>query len=417
MSSILQSSPQSGTRPPAAPEPLARTKPRAGVYGMPFDRVGGGQLHQLIVADVLSSSYDVDLIHHVPGLDQEQLARHYELDVRGLNLRYVKPFAGVWPYGPEGRRFEGKPFDSHRALTEPYDLFVSVVVGPPIRSYARRSVLLVLFPFAGRPQLWPWSEPADRTPAPKRIIRNAYYWLRWRRIFASYTQCVANSAFTASWVRERWGRDAEVIFPPVRARFAVQPKEKLILSVGRFSRRGTQKRQLEMVQAFVRAYDKHLNGWEFWCAGGVSNGPADRRYFDEVAEAAKGHPVRLIPNAPGDVVRDAYERAAVFWHAAGYRVEEHLQPEQTEHFGMSTVEAMAAGCVPVVIRKGGQREIVEHGKSGFLFDTLDELVQHSTELALSPGLREEMADAARQRARVFTDVDAFADRMRAVVHP
>lgn len=412
-------SPSSTRTPPGASavnETPIRTKPRAGIYGMPFDHVGGGQLHQLIVADVASSSYDVDLIHHVPGLDQEQLSRQYEIDVGRVNLRYVKPFAAIWPYGPEGGRFDGKPFDAHRELTEPYDLFVNVVVGPPIRSYARRSVLLVLFPFAGRAQLWPWDEPAGHTPALKRIIRNAYYWFRWYRVFASYSRCIANSAFTASWIRERWGRNAEVILPPVNARFAVKPKEKLILSVGRFSRNGTQKRQLEMVRAFVRARDTHLDGWEFWCVGGVSGGSRDRRYFDEVAEAAKGHPVRLIPNAPGDLVRDAYERAAVFWHAAGYGVEEHVHPERTEHFGLSTVEAMAAGCVPVVMRKGGQREIVEHGTSGFLVDTLDDLVRHTNDLARSPRLREEMAEAARERARLFTDVDAFADRMRAVLH-
>ncbi|MGH9163763.1 MAG: glycosyltransferase [Vicinamibacteraceae bacterium] len=205
------------------------------------------------------------------------------------------------------------------------------------------------------------------------------------------------------------------MLPPVQARFSARPKEKLILSVGRFSRNGTQKRQLEMVQAFARARDTYLHGWEYWCVGGVSESPVDKMYFSEVAHAAKGHPVRLIPNAPGQVVKDAYERAAVFWHGAGYGVDEHLHPEQAEHFGMSTVEAMAAGCVPVVIRKGGQREIVEHAKSGFLADTLDELVSRSHELAASPRLRETMAAAARERARVFTDLDAFADRMRALL--
>lgn len=383
---------------------------------MPFDRVGGGQLHQAIVADVLASSHEVDLIHHVPGLTHEQLSRQYELDLDRVNLRYVKPFATVWPYGPEGGRFNGNPFDAHRAVTEPYDLFVNVVVSPPIRSYARRSVLLVLFPFAGRADVWPWNEPADRTPMPKRILRNAYYGSRWRRVFASYTRCIANSAFTAGWIRNRWGRDADVVFPPVRARFAVRPKEKLILSVGRFSRIGTQKRQLEMVKAFVRACDKSLRGWEYWCVGGASKSPVDQRYFAEVAEAANGYPVRLIPNAPVDVVRDAYERASVFWHAAGYGIDHHLHPEQAEHFGMSTVEAMSAGCVPVVIRKGGQREIVEDGTSGFLVDTLDELVGRSHELVVSPQLREVMAEAARARSRVFTDLDAFANRMRAVLH-
>ncbi len=40
---------------------------------------------------------------------------------------------------------------------------------------------------------------------------------------------------------------------------------------------------------------------------------------------------------------------------------------------MTTVEAMQNCCVPIVIDGGGQREIVEHGDSGFRFSTLEEL--------------------------------------------
>lgn len=389
-------------------------KPRAGVYGMPFDRVGGGQLHQAILADLLASSHRVDLIHHHEGLGHDDLVRQYDLDLGRVDLRYVEPLATVWPYSSEGGRFPGKPFDAHRALTEPYDLFVNVVVAPPIRSYARRSALIVLFPFVGRDDVWPWNE-RNRPPFPKRIVRNAYYAMRWRRVFASYGPCVANSAFTAAWVKKRWGRDAEVVYPPVRARFTARPKSRLILSVGRFSRMGTRKKQLDLVRAFARAHEADLKGWEYLLVGGVADNARDRRYFDEVAEAAEGHPVRLIANAPDEVVKEAYERAAVFWHAAGYGEDERLHPERTEHFGMSTVEAMAAGCVPVAIRKGGQPEIVEHGTSGFLWDTMEELVGHTRELVDSPRLREEMARAARERARVFTDPDVFAAGMESVL--
>ena len=37
--------------------------------------MGGGQLHWAIVAQVLASEYDVDLIHHVEGLTRERLAQ------------------------------------------------------------------------------------------------------------------------------------------------------------------------------------------------------------------------------------------------------------------------------------------------------------------------------------------------------
>ena len=37
------------------------------------------------------------------------------------------------------------------------------------------------------------------------------------------------------------------------------------------------------------------------------------------------------------------------------------------------MEAMAAGCIPVVISKGGQKEIINDRHNGFLFDSWEEL--------------------------------------------
>jgi len=392
-------------------------KPRAAIFGMPYHHVGGGQLHQAMVADLMTIAYDVDLLHHVPGLTGDDLARQYELDLTRVRVRYIEPFPTVWPYSSEGGKFERRGFAAHRDVTEPYDLFVNVVVNPPIRSYARRSVLLALFPFAGRADVWPWNEPPGRTPFFKRTVRNAYYAARWRRVFSSYERCVANSAFTASWIRARWGLEADIVYPPVRARFTPREKERLILSVGRFSSSGTRKQQLEMVRTFARFHDAHLAGWTFLCVGGLSENPGDLEYFEQVSEAARGYPVRLVANASDEVLRDAYERAAIFWHAAGHGEEDSLHPERTEHFGMSTVEAMAAGCVPVVIRKGGQPEIVEHGRSGFLWETTEELIRCTRELAESPALRRKMADSALDRSRAFTDPEAFSNQMRAILAP
>jgi len=76
---------------------------------------------------------------------------------------------------------------------------------------------------------------------------------------------------------------------------------------------------------------------------------------------------------------------------------------------------MAAGCVPVVIRKGGQPEIVEHGSSGYLWDTLDELAAYTRELAAAPEARQRMAGAARARARQFTSLDDFKARMLEII--
>jgi glycosyltransferase involved in cell wall biosynthesis len=382
---------------------------------MPFDHIGGGQLHQALVAEALTTRFDVDLIHHTPGLHLDDLTRHYGISRSGMRLREVARIPARWPYVEAGGPGIRSSFAAHAALTRDYDLFVNVVMGPPIRSSARHSALIVLFPSESRHNLWPWVEPPGTTPLIKRIVRNQWYAHRWRATFGSYQTCIANSDFTAGWVKTRWGLDAETLHPLVQAGFTARAKEKLILSVGRFSRYGTQKKQLEMVRAFVALRSGPLAGWEYVCMGGLANDPVDRRFYEEVCDAAKGHPIRVVANPDGQEVKAAYERASVFWHAAGLGEDESAHPERSEHFGMSTVEAMAAGCVPVVIRRGGQPEIVEQGASGFLWDTLEQLAEYSSRLASQPELRETMARAARLRSTRFTDPALFGDRLLAIV--
>ncbi len=68
-----------------------------------------------------------------------------------------------------------------------------------------------------------------------------------------------------------------------------------------------------------------------------------------------------------------FRKASIFWHGAGLGEDEQLHPEKFEHFGITTVEAMSAGCIPVVIDKGGQKEIIKDGVDGFFFGDLEEL--------------------------------------------
>jgi hypothetical protein len=58
---------------------------------------------------------------------------------------------------------------------------------------------------------------------------------------------------------------------------------------------------------------------------------------------------------------------------------------------------MSMGCVPIVIRRGGQPEIVEPGRSGYLWDSEDELESYTRRLIESDGLRRELALSAVDR--------------------
>ena len=63
---------------------------------------------------------------------------------------------------------------------------------------------------------------------------------------------------------------------------------------------------------------------------------------------------------------------------------------------------MAQKAVPVVINKGGQKEIVEDNINGFLWETEDELKQKTKRLMIDEKLREQMANLAVQKSKEFS---------------
>jgi glycosyltransferase involved in cell wall biosynthesis len=233
----------------------------------------------------------------------------------------------------------------------------------------------------------------------------------------SYDQVVAISEYTREWITRYWDRPSELLFPPVHTT-AIAPgvKKDQILSVGRFfgTGRGHSKKQLEMVKAFVASQDRgELKGWEYHLVGGCSD--KDKPYLEQVKAAGAGHPVFVHPNAARSLVSELFASSKLFWHATGLGEDVETHPWVFEHFGITTVEAMAAGCVPVVIAKAGQKEIVRPGVDGYLFTTLAELQAHSAAVAADDDLRQRLTREAIVRAETFSE-HAFAERWTALTH-
>ena len=230
----------------------------------------------------------------------------------------------------------------------------------------------------------------------------------------SYDRVLANSRYTQDWIERLWRRPSDVLYPPVTL---VEPGEKdpVIVSVGRFFLPGTghNKKQLEMVGAFRSLVESGgADGWEYHLVGGCS--PEHRPYLEAIRAAAEGLPVVVHADAPGAELRALYARASIFWHAAGLGEDPDRHPDRYEHFGITTVEAMSAGAVPVVIDAAGQVEIVDQGVSGYRFAGIDGLVAHTLHLIADPEWRATMGAAARRRAESF-GWDVFRGRLRAVV--
>lgn len=221
-------------------------------------------------------------------------------------------------------------------------------------------------------------------------------------IVDTYDAIWAISAFTQQWIRKYWGRFSAVLTPPVDVeRFKPGPKGNKILSVGRFFEGSHNKKHAVMVRAFRELVDEGLRGWELHLVGGTTPGAIHQEYLEKIRSLARGYPIWIHTDASLDQLTRLYSESAIYWHAAGFGEDERRDPMKFEHFGITTVEAMAAGCVPVVIAKGGQLEIVRHGHSGFLWNTIEELKEFTRWLIMNPALRQRMADTAVAESRRY----------------
>jgi glycosyltransferase involved in cell wall biosynthesis len=256
---------------------------------------------------------------------------------------------------------------------------------------------------------------------PRAVLATRFPWLLrdlGGHVFLNgYDTVLANSEYTRGWIRRLWQVDSDVLFPPIQVdRLSpAAEREKVVLSVGRFFAPGLghSKRQLEMVRMFGQMVrDGKLDGWSMTVMGGCEE--SNRPYLESVLAAAAGLPVAVVPNAPRAEVERAMSTASVFWSATGFGEDEERAPWAQEHFGMTTAEAMAGGCVPVVIDRAGQREIVRDGADGFRWSTPAELAEKTVRVATDPELRRRLSAAAVLRAQDFSDA-AFAARWRTVV--
>ena len=206
---------------------------------------------------------------------------------------------------------------------------------------------------------------------------------------------VVNSNFTKKYIDASLGRKTSVLYPPVAIQRSYDPqkKTKTILNVGRFgiNQAGSSfKKQDVLADAFVKMNTLGLKGWQLTFVMSVSD--KDKEAFELFKKKYSEYPIVIVSNPTNSELWDIYEKASMYWHASGFGEDLNLYPDRAEHFGISTVEAMGVGAVPIVVNAGGQKEIVEDGINGRLWGTLDELEEATKELINNPKRLQELAE-------------------------
>lgn len=211
-----------------------------------------------------------------------------------------------------------------------------------------------------------------------------------------------NSEFTKQVIERSWQTRINFVHHPmVDLSFPKRvKKEKIILSVGRFFRQLHSKRQDILVEMFKELRTRHpqvSKGWKLVLIGAVE----DAEYANQISTLSKGLPIEVLHQVSRFQLLEWYAKASIYWHAAGFGVDETETPEKVEHFGISTVEAMAMGEAPVVLGKGGQKEILGEELKEWSWQTTAEGADKTARLMEDTQLRQSVSELAQVRARLF----------------
>ncbi len=221
-----------------------------------------------------------------------------------------------------------------------------------------------------------------------------------------------NSKFTKSIIEKNWKTKINFVhFPKVSLKEINSnlnnskiKKEKIILNVGRFFKQLHSKRQDVLVSIFKKLREENsklLRGWRLVFIGKVE----DKDYFEEIKKMSKGLPVEFYENLSRSELIRYYQKSKIYWHATGFGVDENLNPEKLEHFGISTIEAMAAKCIPIVYGKGGQIEIIGKELSNLLWLTKAECVELTKDIISSSSAKEVLIEKISRRAEKFDEIN------------
>lgn len=227
---------------------------------------------------------------------------------------------------------------------------------------------------------YPWpSRPLLRAAVP--ALRRHH-----RRLASRPHRVIANSAFSARAVADRYGIEAEVLHPPVRTAFFTpdgEPGRRHVLAVSRL----VPHKGLEaMIEAF-RGLDDTLviAGTGPWLERLRAPAPANVRFAGHVDDHA---------------LRALYRDATCFVSAT------------VEEFGIAMAEAQACGVPVIAPRAGGALEIVQDGLTGILVERID--AETIAQAVRAAGARTFAADACRAAAVPFAE-ERFVDGLQRVI--
>jgi glycosyltransferase involved in cell wall biosynthesis len=270
-------------------------------------------------------------------------------------------------------------------IVHAFDATTSIFAVPLARLHAVHAVSshcffrhLIPQPYHAALRAVDWS--ADRIVVNAEAIKQHLiedFGVREKRIFVSYNGVETNVFFPQAEARPEFLQDAPVV-------------------IGSLCVMREEKRLDTLIEAFARVLSRHRRLRLLLVGDGAMREPWMRR-SGELGLGEACHFEQTTTDIPRWIrMMDVF-----------------VLPSRSEGFPNALLEAMACGCSVVASAVGGIPELVEDGRSGFLFPpgNVEALAERLDALVESPELRRATSAAASLRARERFSMQAAAERM------
>ena len=392
-----------------------------GIYNTHLHAMGGGEKLTLVLAEHLSAQHNLSLFH-TDAQNVAPLEQFFQVDLSRVNMSRLAPLGTGMRVMAKVRGPRAPAFSLHHYLQlkqQKLDLFINLNYMSGLACPTARGILVCMFPPLPRAESNGHSGPRRMKDALVDRLERQVTRCPATGAIDSYSRIMAISEYSGGWVEKICGRRPAVVYPPCDDMGADSAKSNMILHVGRFvadngERERHHKGQNTLLKTFKGMTELHRMGWQLHFAGSAGDGDSTK-FAARLVDSAKGFPVTFHLNATREAIRDLYRSAAIYWHATGFGFDEEEYPARQEHFGISTVEAMSAGAVPVVHSSGGQREIVNHNLDGLWWNDIAGLKNQTMMLVNDRELRKRLSARAVVASERFRR-KAFGERVDALIN-
>lgn len=244
------------------------------------------------------------------------------------------------------------------------------------------------------------------------VVLNSKYTLGWYR---NFTSAVYERMNVGGWLFPR----TQILHPPVTLippipQDQMLPDRTNIVMVGRFFAGRQSKGHPQAVEIFADLLPYLKASVNLIMVGNAM--PRSEVYIQAVRDLIKSKNledrVHLEISAPSDRVVEILRTGVVQWHLTGLGVFD--DPASLEHFGISIVEGMSAGCIPIAIM-GGATDIINHGHDGFIAVNAEQVMNFTrTIFEMPPGDQRLIRESAQAKAPRF-EFSHFRDQFIDIV--